>query len=89
AIARTLSHETEVLLSDEATSALEPETTAYIIDSLLKINEEIGITILLITQEMNVIKRICDSVAVMVHGSVVESGTVKDTYTKPKHVTRK
>ncbi len=77
AIARALSHEPEVLLSDEATSALDPETTDSILDLLLKINEEIGITILLITHEMNVIQRICDRVAVMEHGSVVESGTVK------------
>ena len=63
AIARALSHEPEVLLSDEATSALDPETTDSILDLLLKINEEIGITILLITHEMNVIQRICDRVA--------------------------
>lgn len=52
-----------MLLSDEATSALDPETTDSILDLLLKINEEIGITILLITHEMNVIQRICDRVA--------------------------
>ena len=63
-----------MLLSDEATSALDPETTDSILDLLLKINEEIGITILLITHEMNVIQRICDRVAVMEHGAVVESG---------------
>lgn len=63
-----------MLLSDEATSALDPETTDSILDLLLKINEEIGITILLITHEMNVIQRICDRVAVMEHASVVESG---------------
>ena len=74
AIARALSHEPEVLLSDEATSALDPETTDSILDLLLKINEEIGITILLITHEMNVIQRICDRVAVMEHGAVIESG---------------
>ncbi|MFA2811712.1 methionine ABC transporter ATP-binding protein [Bacillus mycoides] len=89
AIARALSHEPEVLLSDEATSALDPETTDSILDLLLKINEEIGITILLITHEMNVIQRICDQVAVMEHGSVVESGTVKDIFTNPQHVTTK
>ncbi|MED4214277.1 NIL domain-containing protein, partial [Priestia megaterium] len=89
AIARALSHEPEVLLSDEATSALDPETTDSILDLLLKINEEIGITILLITHEMNVIQRICDRVAVMEHGSVVERGTVKDIFTNPQHVTTK
>ncbi|WJE53199.1 ATP-binding cassette domain-containing protein [Bacillus cereus] len=89
AIARALSHEPEVLLSDEATSALDPETTESILDLLLEINEKIGITILLITHEMNVIQRICDRVAVMEHGAVVESGTVKDIFTTPQHVTTK
>lgn len=89
AIARALSHEPEVLLSDEATSALDPETTDSILDLLLKINEEIGITILLITHEMNVIQRICDRVAVMEHGAVIESGTVKEIFTNPQHVTTK
>ena len=78
-----------MLLSDEATSALDPETTDSILDLLLKINEGIGITILLITHEMNVIQRICDRVAVMEHGAVVESGTVKDIFTNPQHVTTK
>ncbi|MDM5186908.1 ATP-binding cassette domain-containing protein [Bacillus sp. DX4.1] len=89
AIARALSHEPEVLLSDEATSALDPETTESILDLLLEINEKIGITILLITHEMNVIQRICDRVAVMEHGAVVESGTVKEVFTNPQHATTK
>ncbi|MEH7049919.1 methionine ABC transporter ATP-binding protein [Bacillus pseudomycoides] len=89
AIARALSYEPEILLSDEATSALDPETTDSILDLLLEINEKIGITILLITHEMNVIQRICDRVAVMENGSVVESGTVKDIFTNPQHVTTK
>lgn len=78
-----------MLLSDEATSALDPETTDSILDLLLKINEEIGITILLITHEMNVIQRICDRVAVMEHGAVIESRTVKEIFTNPQHVTTK
>jgi len=89
AIARALSYEPEILLSDEATSALDPETTDSILDLLLEINEKIGITILLITHEMNVIQRICDRVAVMENGAVVESGTVKDIFTNPQHVTTK
>jgi len=89
AIARALSYEPEILLSDEATSALDPETTDSILDLLLEINEKIGITILLITHEMNVIQRICDRVAVMENGAVVESGTVKDVFTNPQHVTTK
>lgn len=89
AIARALSHEPEVLLSDEATSALDPETTESILDLLLEINEKIGITILLITHEMNVIQRICDRVAVMENGSIVESGKVRDIFTNPQHDTTK
>ncbi|MDQ0272681.1 methionine ABC transporter ATP-binding protein [Cytobacillus purgationiresistens] len=89
AIARALSHEPEVLLSDEATSALDPDTTEAILDLLLKINKELGITILLITHEMNVIQRICDRVAVMENGEVIEEGKTKDVFTSPKHSTTK
>ncbi|MEN1938113.1 ATP-binding cassette domain-containing protein [Paenibacillus sp. 102] len=89
AIARALSHEPEVLLSDEATSALDPETTESILDLLLEVNEKIGITILLITHEMNVIQRICDHVAVMEQGAIVESGTVKNIFSNPQHATTK
>lgn len=89
AIARALSHEPEVLLSDEATSALDPETTESILELLLEINEKMGITILLITHEMNVIQRICDRVAVMEHGAVVESGTIQDIFANPQHTTTK
>ncbi|MBM7541021.1 methionine ABC transporter ATP-binding protein [Amphibacillus cookii] len=87
AIARALSHEPEVLLSDEATSALDPETTDAILDLLLKINREFGITILLITHEMHVIQKICDQVAVMENGQVIEQGKVIDIYTQPKNKT--
>lgn len=89
AIARALSHEPEVLLSDEATSALDPDTTEAILDLLLKINKELGITILLITHEMNVIQRICDKVAVMENGEVIEEGKTKDIFTSPQHSTTK
>jgi D-methionine transport system ATP-binding protein len=89
AIARALSHEPEVLLSDEATSALDPETTESILDLLLQINKEFGITILLITHEMNVIQRICDRVAVMESGQIVESATVLELFTNPQHETTK
>ncbi len=89
AIARALSHEPEILLSDEATSALDPDTTEAILDLLLKINKELGITILLITHEMNVIQRICDHVAVMENGEVIEEGKTKDIFTAPKHATTK
>ena len=89
AIARALAQEPEVLLSDEATSALDPETTDSILDLLLKINKELGITILLITHEMNVIQKICDYVYVMEKGEVVEQNTAIKLFTKPDHPTTK
>jgi len=89
AIARTLAHEPEIILSDEATSALDPETTESILELLLKINKEFGITILLITHEMSVVQKICDKVAVMDSGKVVEQGNVLDIYSHPKHPTTK
>lgn len=89
AIARALSQEPEVLLSDEATSALDPETTNSILDLLLKINEELGITILLITHEMNVIQKICDYVHVIEQGAIIEQGTAIDLFTNPKEATTK
>jgi len=88
-IARALAQEPKVLLSDEATSALDPETTNSILDLLLKINRELGITILLITHEMNVIQKICDYVYVMEHGDVIEEGTAVDLFTKPRKETTK
>ncbi|TMW71264.1 methionine ABC transporter ATP-binding protein [Alteribacter natronophilus] len=88
-IARALSHEPEILLSDEATSALDPETTESILDLLLRINREFGITILLITHEMHVIQKVCDRVAVMEGGEVVEQGSVIDVYAQSAHPTTK
>lgn len=87
AIARALSQEPEILLSDEATSALDPETTDSILDLLLKINADLGITILLITHEMNVIQKICDQVTVLENGQVIEQGSAIDLFTKPRHKT--
>ncbi|PLR82863.1 methionine ABC transporter ATP-binding protein [Bacillus canaveralius] len=87
AIARALSHEPEVLLSDEATSALDPDTTEAILDLLLKINRELGITILLITHEMHVIQRICDKVAVMENGRVIEEGKTAQIFSAPQQET--
>ncbi|MFA1820360.1 methionine ABC transporter ATP-binding protein [Virgibacillus oceani] len=89
AIARSLSQEPEVLLSDEATSALDPETTNSILDLLLKINQELGITILLITHEMNVIQKICDYVYVLEDGDIIEEGTAIDLFTNPIEPTTK
>lgn len=89
AIARALAQEPEILLSDEATSALDPETTESILDLLLKINEQFGITILLITHEMGVIQRVCDSVSVMEDGEVVEQAEATDLFIQPQHETTK
>lgn len=89
AIARALVQEPEILLSDEATSALDPETTESILELLLKINKELGITIMLITHEMNVIQKICDRVAVMEKGKVIEQGRTVDIYSKATHPTTK
>ncbi|MGM8365760.1 methionine ABC transporter ATP-binding protein [Virgibacillus sp. W0181] len=87
AIARALAQEPDILLSDEATSALDPETTDAILDLLLKINEEFGITILLITHEMNVIQKICDNVTVLEKGEVIEQGTAVQLFASPKNKT--
>lgn len=84
AIARALASDPKVLLCDEATSALDPATTGAILDLLKQINHELGITILLITHEMDVVKRICDKVAVMDKGAVVEQGLVGDIFANPK-----
>ena len=89
AIARALAHEPEILLSDEATSALDPETTESILTLLTKINQELGITIFLITHEIEVVQRICDRVAVMEEGQIVEAGPVIDLFTQPKEATTK
>lgn len=89
AIARALSQDPEVLLSDEATSALDPETTNSILDLLLKINRELGITILLITHEMGVIQKICDHVYVLENGEIIEQGSAIELFTKPRKETTK
>lgn len=89
AIARALAHEPEVLLCDEATSALDPDTTDSILALLRKINQELGITILLITHEMNVVQEICHEMAVMDDGRVVEQGKVIDVFARPQTATAK
>ncbi|KLK91570.1 methionine ABC transporter ATP-binding protein [Microvirga vignae] len=88
-IARALATKPKVLLSDEATSALDPETTRSILDLLARINAELGLTILLITHEMAVIRNIAREVAVIEGGRIVEQGDVFEVFTRPKHeVTR-
>jgi D-methionine transport system ATP-binding protein len=83
-IARALASNPAVLLSDEATSALDPETTTSILELLKDINRKLGLTIVLITHEMAVIKDVCDRVAVIDHGSIVEEGRVFDLFTAPQ-----
>lgn len=83
-IARALSNDPQVLLCDEATSALDPETTDSILDLLTDINDKLGLTIVLITHEMHVIRKICHRVAVMEAGKVVEIGNVLDVFQSPK-----
>ncbi|PVE26373.1 methionine ABC transporter ATP-binding protein [Microvirga sp. KLBC 81] len=88
-IARALATKPKVLLSDEATSALDPETTRSILDLLARINAELGLTILLITHEMAVIRNIAREVAVIEGGRIVEQGDVFEVFTRPQHeVTR-
>lgn len=84
-IARALANKPDVLLCDEATSALDPQTTDSILSLLKEINQKMGITILLITHEMAVIRAICDRVAVMERGQIVESGTVLDVFLNPQN----
>ncbi|GAA4904430.1 D-methionine transport system ATP-binding protein [Stackebrandtia albiflava] len=83
AIARALASGPEVLLSDEATSALDPQTTIDILDLLVKLRAELGLTILLITHELDVVTRICDSASIMTDGAVTESGPVADLLATP------
>lgn len=84
-IARALANHPQLLLCDEATSALDPETTQSILHLLLDINRQLGVTIVLITHEMQVIRSICDRVAVIDKGQIVEMGTVADVFLHPQH----
>ncbi|MBQ8856963.1 MAG: ATP-binding cassette domain-containing protein [Lachnospiraceae bacterium] len=84
AIARVLANNPKILLCDEATSALDPQTTKSILNLLKEINEKYGITIVVITHEMAVIREICSKVAVLDHGSLVEQGTVEEIFKAPK-----
>lgn len=84
AIARALASNPKILLCDEATSALDPQTTASILSLLKEINEQLGITIVIITHQMSVIREICNKVAIMEHGELVEEGLVEDIFSHPK-----
>ena len=84
AIARVLASDPEILLCDEATSALDPQTTKSILELIRKINKEYGITVVVITHEMSVVQEICNRVAVLERGVLVESGTVEELFRSPK-----
>ena len=86
-IARALAADPAVLLSDEATSALDPETTVATLQLLKRINRDLGLTIVMITHQMDVVKEICDRVAVMNQGVIVETGSVIDVFRRPRSET--
>ena len=83
-IARALANDPKILLSDEATSALDPQTTRSILELLRDINRQLDLTILLITHDMNVIKEVCDRVAVIDEARIVEVGDVLDVFSNPR-----
>ncbi|PMD72148.1 methionine ABC transporter ATP-binding protein [Companilactobacillus nuruki] len=84
AIARALANDPEILISDEATSALDPKTTTEILDLLGRLNKELGITIVIITHEMDAIKQICNRVSVMENGRLIEEGDLLSIFGNPK-----
>ena len=84
AIARALATNPKVLLCDEATSALDPNTTHAILELIRKINRELGITVIIITHQMSVVREICNNVAIIEKGSLVENGLVEEIFTHPK-----
>ena len=88
-IARALANDPSILLCDEATSALDPDTTEQILDLLKDINRKLGITIVMITHQMEVVQKICHRVAVMSEGKVVEVGRVKDIFEHPQYTVTK
>lgn len=88
-IARALATDPTILLCDEATSALDPQTTGQVLELLAEINRDLGLTLVLITHEMDVVRRICDQVAVMDGGVIVEHGKVADVFLHPQHPTTK
>lgn len=88
-IARALASDPKVLLCDEATSALDPQTTESILELLRDINKRLHITIVMITHQMNVVKEICDHVAVIEGGRIIEEGPLYEVFTNPKNPTTK
>ena len=88
-IARALASNPKVLLCDEATSALDPQTTKSILNLLRDINQRLNLTIVMITHQMEVVKEICDRVAVIENGSIIEEGNMVDVFTNPQNQTTK
>ena len=88
-IARALANRPKILLCDEATSALDPQTTKSVLALLKKINQEQNITIVMVTHEMDVIETVCDYVAVMEQGKVIETGSTINIFSQPQHPTTK
>lgn len=88
-IARALANDPDVLLSDEATSALDPQSTLAILDLLEHINDELGVTVIMITHELEAAKRICGKIAVLENGVITEKGSTRDIFLDPKSNTGK
>jgi D-methionine transport system ATP-binding protein len=84
AIARALANDPEILISDEATSALDPKTTSSILELLKRLNRELGLTVVLITHEMEAVKEICNKVAVMDDGEIIERGDLVTIFSRPE-----
>jgi len=84
AIARALVNRPEILFCDEATSALDPETTRSVLDLILSLRDRLGLTVLMVTHQMEVVRRACDDVAVMEAGRIVETGTVESLFSSPR-----
>ena len=89
AIARALATNPKVLLCDEATSALDPKTTHQVLQLIREINQKLGITVIIITHQMSVVEEICNKVAILDHGVVVEKGPVSDVFSRPKSAAAK
>lgn len=83
-IARALANDPQILISDEATSALDPQNTNQILDLLKRLNQKIGLTVVLITHEMDAVKRVANKIAVMEHGKIIEKGALQDVFLRPK-----
>lgn len=84
AIARALVLEPEILLSDEATSALDPETTASILELLKELNKELGLTIIMISHQIEVIEQICNKVAIIANTKIIEQGELSEVFLNPQ-----